>query len=405
MELLYLSTVGCIFVGMVDTSFTTQKQLLEIAQQQGYKVTSRQLVRWHCADLLPRPKQYSLGRGYGTQTVYPENTSSQLLALCCIHTKEHRLDYIAWELWWQGYRININLIRRFINKRILQDWKSKRKVIVDSKKGGLSHKVLDYIKYIATKRLKNKTLGAFRKLVKQINFSRFAQIFLEILSGQFKSFRFDCVSKTTDEEQFEVAIAFGLEPDQIDSNKMSDRLEDEFKKLASFIMELTDSPNLLNFSSEDFLLARDELKIIVRTLNTLPTMPERINDVRTLWLSRASTLLGNIGSIEQAFLILVWLKWRNFPGAKIILASCQQWLATAIVSLATETLKQEIPALIPMLTAEKMKRAMKSEKAMHLYISKLQDYCQGYQDELTKFWQRHPEFQLSFPSNGNDIKP
>src|SRR5215470_20045408 len=76
-------------------------------------VTERQITRWHFEGLIPKPKQRRLGRGRGTETVYPIGTAKQLLALVNIRSKKRRLAPIGWGLWWQGYPVDMELIRDF----------------------------------------------------------------------------------------------------------------------------------------------------------------------------------------------------------------------------------------------------------------------------------------------------
>ncbi len=94
----------------------SRQDLLEVAKSHGYEVTADQLVRWHRAGLLPRPRQRSKGKKQGTQSLYPTGTGDQLSALCEIHIGqgEKRLDYVAWRLWWQGYDVSIERVRRLL---------------------------------------------------------------------------------------------------------------------------------------------------------------------------------------------------------------------------------------------------------------------------------------------------
>jgi hypothetical protein len=77
----------------------------------GYTVTQAQLVRWHRTGLLPRPSQRPLGRGRGTVTAYPPGTAAQVVALCQIRDGERRLGRIAFRLWWDGFAVDLAVIR------------------------------------------------------------------------------------------------------------------------------------------------------------------------------------------------------------------------------------------------------------------------------------------------------
>jgi hypothetical protein len=77
----------------------------------GYGVTPLQLARWHRAGLLPKPRQHPLGRGRGTETRYPPGTLLQVVALCRLREEERRLDRLAFQLWWEGFSIDVELVR------------------------------------------------------------------------------------------------------------------------------------------------------------------------------------------------------------------------------------------------------------------------------------------------------
>jgi hypothetical protein len=89
-----------------------REHVVAYASGLGYLVTSTQLVRWHRAGLLPRPSQRSLGRGRGTMTTYPPGTAAQVVALCQIRDDERRLDRIAFRLWWEGFNVDLAVIRK-----------------------------------------------------------------------------------------------------------------------------------------------------------------------------------------------------------------------------------------------------------------------------------------------------
>jgi hypothetical protein len=86
-------------------------EVIKYAAKLGYVVTAPQLARWHRAGLLPRPRQQPLGRGRGTETVYPPGTAAQVVALCQIKDDERRLGRVAFRLWWEGFDVDLGLIR------------------------------------------------------------------------------------------------------------------------------------------------------------------------------------------------------------------------------------------------------------------------------------------------------
>lgn len=95
----------------MDNQPESRDDLIKSAASLGYAITAAQLARWHRAGLLPRPNQRSLGRGRGTETVYPAGTSVQLVALCHMREGERRLDRLAFGLWWDGFTVDPDVIK------------------------------------------------------------------------------------------------------------------------------------------------------------------------------------------------------------------------------------------------------------------------------------------------------
>ena len=88
----------------------TREQVLLALATAGFEVTGDQLARWHRAGLLPRPRQRSLGRGLGTVTVYPPGTVEQAMALCQIRTRHRSLSRAAFQLWWDGFAVDLSQV-------------------------------------------------------------------------------------------------------------------------------------------------------------------------------------------------------------------------------------------------------------------------------------------------------
>lgn len=79
--------------------------LLATAKSKGFTLSPAQVARWHRVGLLRRPRQQSLGRGRGTETIYPAGSTTQLLALCEQRMKKRSLKVVGWNLWLQGFPV------------------------------------------------------------------------------------------------------------------------------------------------------------------------------------------------------------------------------------------------------------------------------------------------------------
>src|ERR1700733_9866438 len=89
----------------------SRDEVIQRALVLGYAVSPTQLARWHRAGLLPRPRQQALGRGRGTETLYPAGTALQVVAICQIKDEERRLERIAFRLWWEGFSVDLSVIQ------------------------------------------------------------------------------------------------------------------------------------------------------------------------------------------------------------------------------------------------------------------------------------------------------
>src|SRR5215470_16804556 len=104
-------------IDMTEVAYIeSKKDLLKAAKKARFEVSERQLVRWQNSGLLPRPRRRFLGRGRGSEAVYPEGATQRLLAICRIHQsdQEKRLDYVLWRLWWEGHNVDIKRVRQFL---------------------------------------------------------------------------------------------------------------------------------------------------------------------------------------------------------------------------------------------------------------------------------------------------
>src|SRR5262249_8444254 len=95
--------------------------LLATAKRVDPKITERMITRWHYEGLLPKPRQRSLGRGRGTETIYPTGTAMQLVALLQYRKEKRDISYIAWRMWWDGYEIEMNTIRELLRATV-REW-------------------------------------------------------------------------------------------------------------------------------------------------------------------------------------------------------------------------------------------------------------------------------------------
>ena len=78
-----------------------------------------QLRRYQGEGLIPRPTQRGLGRGLGTEVLYPPGTTQQLHALRA-HLKKRSFAVARWCLWWDGYAVSEVRVRELMTEALRQ---------------------------------------------------------------------------------------------------------------------------------------------------------------------------------------------------------------------------------------------------------------------------------------------
>lgn len=76
------------------------------SEKEGQIVTLRQLGDWRGKGLIPSPKRPGLGRGRGSQTLYPSGTLRQVMACSNLFKQKLKAKDVGWELWVQGFSVH-----------------------------------------------------------------------------------------------------------------------------------------------------------------------------------------------------------------------------------------------------------------------------------------------------------
>ena len=90
----------------------TESELIVFARSQGVIVSSDQLKRWRKAKLLPPVRRRGLGRGAGTETLYPPEALPWVVELARTLQADRHLGRAAWRLWLKGYPLT-ELARKY----------------------------------------------------------------------------------------------------------------------------------------------------------------------------------------------------------------------------------------------------------------------------------------------------
>jgi len=88
----------------------TLVEVLSYARSCGYPTSRSQIRRYQQNEVIPKPRQVGLGRGRGSETLYPAETGRQLVAARKA-LKSKSLARARWRLWWDSWHVRPEIIK------------------------------------------------------------------------------------------------------------------------------------------------------------------------------------------------------------------------------------------------------------------------------------------------------
>lgn len=365
----------------------TKKDILAAVNSGDYSVSPDQLRRWHRVGILPRPKQDHLGRR-GSQTVYPSGTTDQVIEICRIQQKERRFAFIAWELWWNGFEVEPQVIRKFM-KRSVDEWeKAKLKI------SGLDTEALNSkIEASGEARFKNKVIRKARKRIGRKNFPDFFKAQLAVGLGTYSKQTLEAQS-----DQMMVEKAFDLErarEQQIGEIRPWMNGE-QLNEASKFFGQLEFSVILSNITDEELTQARNLSCVLNDSLVAAGQVMDKTFGKSAFAFSAIGSLLKSSPAIIQPLIILFWLALQRNKdtreAVKFTIENQHQFEEIVFYDQGLELLKTEIPGVEALLSPRKRRAAMRSQKSNDKYLAELRKFYAEHKTELDEFWKRHPEF-------------
>jgi hypothetical protein len=310
-----------------NISGESSKQLLALAQEHGYSVSVTQLARWHRVGILPRPKQQSLGRDQGTQSLYPVGTGEQLLLLCKLHRQERLLAHLAWQIWWEGYPVDLQLITEILQQTAARlserigsfSMLKQFEQATNDKAPEEAEQVLDFIEQFANADLDYKPLRRIRKRLGKEQFTTFIRMLIDIASGTFQGH-----STTYDRREVLIELrilAKGLgqnEPFLKDDANIEHFIENILVPLlqeASLWLQVLPWEQALQVATKfDLLQARDEIRVMsTRFENNKHAMASQQVKMRDypFWGNAWQKIFPVLTTEDQAMLLVMQLALRS----------------------------------------------------------------------------------------------
>jgi hypothetical protein len=382
------------------SSGETGKELLGLAQARGYPVSARQLAYWHRKGLIPRPVQRSLGKGHGTESVYPPGTGEQLLALCEAHSGEKRLDHVAWRLWWEDHEVSFGLLREFL-VRVAAEVDGWMQELRDQETGQLSGSAWNRLDDAPEERL-SKPLSRARKRVSRRRFDTFMRVLFEVVTGGFEGFG----SEEPEADRRVMEKGLGLERARTDRLPnvepwLKTDIATILRDVSRQLFGLSLSEELANLEDEQLLEARDEARSWMEVLDRFSRVLERAFGRGAFGLSGMVEAIREMGAQEQALWTLMWAVSRFRGPASLregleahgkptpeMWAGLRDW---ETFSQTVEELREEVPALASALAMRQIVGALLDSRKMEAHTARLRELSEEHGDELRAFSRAHPD--------------
>lgn len=302
----------------------SREDLLELVRGRGYPVTESQLARWHRAGLIPRPEQRSLGRGRGTQTVYPPSTRKQLLRLCEIHFGDgvKRLPHVGWQLWWEDHGVSFDLIRSFLDRIAISVDKELKNLLDLGTKAISDEKWEELVEGSRTARL-DKPVRGMRRRVGRDRMPTLMSIMIAVHTGLYEAFQIGAIEGLEDDEgnpqddsDAQIVVeGFGFDrgskvgqPTEA-SRVVGDELEITLGEGGKLFREHSLSEVVDAATEQELLRSRDHIRLILQATQQLGVFAKELPRSEAAAFLDLSREMSDTGPTEQALLVLAWTMW------------------------------------------------------------------------------------------------
>jgi hypothetical protein len=168
-------------VGVPDQNWETADVVLDAGERAGFGRSRSRLQHWHQEGVVGRPAVRPRVGTRGRETLYPAGTSAQYVRALEIHRSVKLLDRLRWLLWFDGWPIAADLIRRRMENfaGALDDGMRKMR----APDGRFSQEFEDYLNEVGTRDFDSPAVRAVRRRVGTEQFVDFAELVLLRQSG------------------------------------------------------------------------------------------------------------------------------------------------------------------------------------------------------------------------------
>lgn len=381
--------------GGADGSWESAEAVVTAAGVAGYDVTRHQLIRWHKAGILERPRLERRGRK-GTTSLYPAGTGQLVIDFCALGAADRRLAERAFQLWWEGMPVGMKLVRRMLEKVALGTAKTLAKFV--SREGEPNERADTALQNVWKTDLDQQTLRWIRKRVGSGQFDLVLENFLRLVGGG--------VARLSDDDLEEMDHALGFDQARRDvlagTGKPwleGDRRED-FKNISRANDPALHLQMLEEATDVDLCLARDQLRSLATMMAALGSVVRDTAGRWTFGLGAHGAFMEEAESSAQgrAQMILGWLALNHLgftDGIRVMLEEAPKAQTARLMLNGLQTLCEEIPAAREVLSERRLKRYLSDPATQEQINAGLRDLRRQLPEEFEAFFLRHPEYCLS----------
>lgn len=381
----------------------SKEELLAAAASAGLEVSDAQLARWHRAGLLPRPQVRSLGRGKGTESLYPPGSSERLVRVAQVHVEEHRLSNAAWRLWWEDGGPLTKSARQFLSQ-VATGLDKEREYVVDLVERDAAGdptavEEMDKLLNSMERGRLPQPLGQARRRSGTSQFPTVGRIILEIIADRFQGFRVD--PETGENDGALLERSWGLDRARTDRLAaagpwLEGDLAPDLTRLghllaATPMVELAQRPDAMLDA------ARIEAKAFLTTITIAARVFGRVFDKDAFGYG----MLGDLFSLKkgkgQATLLLGWLLLRQdeslHEGMRQMAGLSEQAKAMERLLEISEDLRQEVPALSNALSPERLGAAQLSAEGSEELREEIRTLANANRKDVDAVFARYPDLE------------
>jgi hypothetical protein len=185
----------------------SRETLERACSQAGLAMASdSQLARWRAVHLLPRVDQTHPSAYQGSTIDYPAGTAQLVVEIQRLLKIKNSLDFVGWELWWQGYSVNEKYWKPEIRKSVEPFANSlvfaSAELVAEEDSDELVERNETLLDKVAKSIVENRFFSRIARRISQAQRSIFLRVFVDVARGKFSGF--DTPNSTSEKSEQDI---------------------------------------------------------------------------------------------------------------------------------------------------------------------------------------------------------